>query len=221
MIAILGLKRVLILLVLVAVTAMLGALVYLYLEPQVTKADRALSSAKSNESKVRNDLADIEDEFARLETQRSEFEQLRASGFFSNQSRRDAEVVFIAAKQASGVNDAIVTVKPGKVVENEEAAKASQVLLESEIEVVLVAIDDIDILAYVTYLETKFPGHLMINSFSVARKSNISDTILRAIASGVNPGLVEGNLKMTWRTMVSREAYLSSPPQDNQGGTFQ
>lgn len=220
MIAILGVKRVAILLSLIVLTAGLGALVYLYLGPELTKVERALSTAKSNETKVRNDLADIEEEFARLETQRGEFESLKADGFFSNQSRRDAEAVFLAAKEISGVNEAVVTVKPGKVVENEEAAKASQVLLESEIEVVLMAIDDIDVLAYVAYLEKSFPGHLTINNFSVARKSNISDTILRAIAGGINPALVEGNLKMTWRTMVSREAYLSAPPQDTQGGTF-
>lgn len=220
MIAILGLKRVAILMALVALTAVLGALVYLYLTPQVTNAERQLSSAKSAESQVRNDLADIEEEFARLATQQGEFEQLKADGFFSNQSRRDAEAVFVAAKAASGVNDAIVTVKPGKVVENEEAAKAAQVLLESEISVTLTAVDDIDMLAYVAYLEKSFPGHLMINSFSVARKSNISDTILRAIASGANPALVEGDLQMTWRTMVSRDAYLSAPPAENEGGTF-
>jgi hypothetical protein len=220
MIAILGLKRVAVLLALAVLTALLGAIVFLYLEPQMTKTERALSSSKSAESKVRNDLADIEEEFLRLETQRDEFEQLQAQGFFSNQSRRDAESVFLAAKTASGVNDAVVTVRPGRVVENEVAANASQVLLESEIDIKLSGIDDTDLLAYVSYLEKYFPGHLMINSFSVARKSNISDTILRAIASGSNPGLVEGDLKMTWRTMVSRDEYLSAPQNNNEGGTF-
>lgn len=220
MINILGFKRVMILLVLFAINVMLGAVVYMYLQPEIEKTTRTLASEKASENEVRNDLADIELEFAQLETQRGEFEILRQRGFFSNQSRRQAEAIFLEAKLQSEISEAIVSVKPGKVVEDEIAAKADHVLLESEIEIDFKAIDDIDVLAYISYLEKYFPGHLSITMLSITRKANISDTILRAIASGASPGLVEGKLVMIWRTMVSRADYLSgdATAEQNEGG---
>lgn len=219
MIAVLGIKRLSILLALIVLNAGMAAVVYMYLAPELKKAERTLSSEKSKESKVRGDLADIEVEFQQLDSQRNEFDVLRERGFFSNQNRREAEAVFLAAKAQSGVGEAIVSVRPGKVVENEIAAKADHVLLESSIDVNLKAIDDIDIVSYVSFLEKNFPGHLTIDRFTVTRRANISDTILRAIAGGNTPGLVEGQLMMTWRTMVSREGYLTAPTS-TQGGTF-
>lgn len=213
MINVLGFKRIVIVLFLLAVNALLAALLYLYLVPELTQVERLVRTEKSAENELRSDIASIQAEFDQLEIQQADYEKLREDGFFSNQSRRDAQVVFTAAKDYSGVTEASVTVRSGLVVENEEASKAEQVLLESPISIEFTSVDDIDIYEYMNYLSQAFPGYLTIEGFSINRNANISDTMLRAIASGSSPPLVGGRVEMIWRTMVSREDYLASSAQ--------
>lgn len=211
MIDVLGFKRIMIVVFLLAVNAMLAAILYLYLVPELTAVERLVRSEKAAESEVRADIASILDEFEQLENQQDAYEALREDGFFSNQSRRDAQAVFTAAKDYSGVTEANVTVRSGLVVENEDASKADQVLLESPVSIEFKSVDDTDIYEYINYLEQAFPGYLSVEEFNITRNANISDTMLRAISTGATPPLVGGRLQLTWRTMVSREDYYASP----------
>ena len=211
MIRVLGYKRIAILMFLVAVNVIFAALLYLYLVPELKSTERDMRKAKAAESAVRDDIANIQTEFSQLEMQQERFEGLKADGFFSNQSRRDAQAVFTAAKAYSGVTEAVVSVKSGVVVEDQDAAKAEQVLLESPVSIEFTGVDDADIFEYINYLEQVFPGYLSVEKMSLSRNANISDTMLRAIAAGRNPPLVSGSISMVWRTMVSRDDYLNAP----------
>lgn len=214
MIDVLGFKRIVIVLFLLAVNGLLAALLYLYLVPETKSVERQVRTERAAENEVRSDIASIRAEFDQLEIQQGTYEALREDGFFSNQSRRDAQAVFTAAKAYSGVTEANVTVRSGLVVENDEANKADQVLLESPISIEFVGVDDIDIYEYMNYLDQKFPGYLSVEEFSINRNANISDTMLRAIASGASPSLVAGRVNFIWRTMVSREDYLANSVQE-------
>jgi DNA-binding protein H-NS len=214
MIGVLGFKRIMIVLFLVAVNALLAAALYLYLVPELSSMERKVRAERAAESEVRTDIANIQAEFDQLETQQDAYETLREDGFFSNQSRRDAQVVFTEAKAYSDVTEANVTVRSGLVVEDENAAKADQVMLESPVSINFTSVDDIDIYEYIHYLEQVFPGYLSVESFNLNRNANISDTMLRAIATGATPPLVTGSVELTWHTMVSREDYFASPEQE-------
>lgn len=214
MIDVLGFKRIVIVIFLLAVNGLLAALLYLYLVPETKSVERQVRTERAAENEVRSDIASIRAEFDQLEIQQGTYEALREDGFFSNQSRRDAQAVFTAAKAYSGVTEANVTVRSGLVVENDEANKADQVLLESPVSIEFVGVDDIDIYEYMNYLDQKFPGYLSVEEFSINRNANISDTMLRAIASGASPPLVAGRVNFIWRTMVSREDYLANSVQE-------
>lgn len=219
MIAVLGLKRILVVLCLVALNCALAGGLYLYLVPEVQKAEKEIRTVRSKETAVRGDIDNIQLEFEQLAKQQNEYEALRSDGFFTNQSRRHAQEVFLAAKQYSGVMDARVNVKPGAVVANEHAQKADQVMLESPVQIDFTSVDDTDIYEYIYYLDQVFPGYLSVNSVNISRKSSLNETILRAIATGVKPPLVEGTISLTWRTMVSKADYASS--LDQQAGGMQ
>ncbi|MFN3700337.1 MAG: hypothetical protein ACK4VI_02310 [Alphaproteobacteria bacterium] len=214
---VLGFKRLAIISFLVAVNIVSAASIYLYLEPEIERLTRAERSERSKENELKNNIDALLKEFDAFDGQKNLYEQLSRRGFFSNQNRQDARGVFQEAKEISGVSDAVVNVRPGVVSENQIAAKAGQVLLESQIVLQIKAVDDVDIYAYLAYLDRYFPGHLTIQGMFLRRNSNISDTILRAIAGGANPDLVHADINLIWRTMVSREAYLSSPEASSQG----
>ncbi|MFP4312908.1 MAG: hypothetical protein ACLFR0_01165 [Alphaproteobacteria bacterium] len=204
MIKILGARRILLLLILLALNGVFGATVYMYLQPQLKKEEINLRTAKSQEQQVRSDISDLQLEFDQLEEQRDAFRALQADGFFSNQSRRQVEDVFLQAKQASGILTATVNVRPGEVIEDEDAAKAGYVLLKSPISIRFEGIDDTDVYIYLDYLEKNFPGYLSVEDIYIRRVANVNDTILRAIAGGSKPAMVDGRLELNWTTMVER-----------------
>lgn len=217
MIKVLGAKRIMVILALIAINALFAAVVYMYLEPQLKKEERVLRAAKGKENQTRADISNLQLEFDQLEEQQDEFDRLKADGFFSNQSRRQVQQIFLDAEQKSGVVKATVNVKSGSVKEDEEAAKADHVILESPIDITLRSIDDTDVYFYLNYLEQNFPGHITITDLYMRRVANVSDTILRAIIDGAKPGMVEATISLNWQTMVERGDFVDSP-DGNAGG---
>ncbi len=211
MINIIGARRLLTLFVLVLVNAALAYAVYMVIQPETEAVQTALNAAKSKESTTRQDIANLELEFAQLAKQQAEFDTLKSDGFFSTQSRKDAQKLFLDAERESGIISATVNVKPGAVFENEEAKKAEHVLLVSPVDIMIKAVDDTDIYKYIYLLEQSFPGHISTKNLVMTRKGQINDTTLRAIASRSNPPLVEANLSMTWRTMVPAADFVETP----------
>ena len=220
MIRVLGTKRIIVLFSLIAVNCALAAFVFMYAQPELKASERTLRSLKSKESQTRSDITNLQMEFDQLEDQQAEFDTLKNDGFFSNQSRRDAQAVFLKAEKESGVLEATVSVKPGEIVEDEEAKKAEYVLLESEVNVALKGIDDRDVYVYLDKLQDNFPGHLSVEKVTMRRLANVSETILRAIAGGQKPPLVEARISLLWRTMVERSDVVDVQNQNNnaQGG---
>lgn len=203
MIKILGTKRIVILFALIALNGALAATVFMYLQPEVTKEELTLKGAKAKESKTRKEISELQLEFDQLEEQQDEFNVLKNDGFFSNQDRQQVQTVFTKAEIDSGVLSAKVSVARGSINQDEEdATKADHVLLESPVTISLTAIDDTEIYAYIDYLEKNFPGHITLKNLYMRRTANVNDTILRAIAGGAKPALVEANLDMIWRTMI-------------------
>lgn len=217
MIKVLGTRRILIIMTLLGLNGLFAAVAYGYLQPQLKKEEKVLRSAKSKESQVRADISNLQLEFDQLEEQQDEFNSLKQDGFFSNQSRRQVEQVFLDAETNSGVLKATVNVKPGVVTENEDANKADHVLLESPISISIQSIDDTDVYVYLDYLQKNFPGYLAVEDVYMRRLGNVSDTILRAIAGGSEPALVEAKVEMLWSTMVERGTVMDAPSEE-QGG---
>ena len=217
MIKILGTKRIIILFALIALNSLLAATVFMYLQPEVAKEEMTLRSAKAQESKTRKEISDLQLEFDQLEEQQDEFNVLRDDGFFSNQDRQNVQNVFTLAEMTSGVLNAKVSVARGTInQEEEDATKADHVLLESPVSISLSAIDDTEVYAYIDYLEKNFPGHITLTNLYMRRTANVNDVILRAIANGAKPPMVEANLDFVWRTMIESK-YVVDIEKDQAG----
>ena len=208
MIDILGIQRILMLAVLVAVNAVLAAGVYMYLIPENVAKQREKNSIQGQVSTVRADIDRMQVEFEQLEEQRAEFEALDADSFFKNQSRREAELVFNSAQKRSGVSKAVAKIEAGKIEDNEEAQKAEHKVLRSPMSVELQAMDDISVLHYIHLIEQEFPGHVSVENIEIKRQGDVNKTILNAIGSGKNPPLVSANVDMVWRTMIPEASII-------------
>lgn len=202
MIDILGIKRVILLLVLVGINALLAAVVYLYLTPEVVKKERSYSSLSSEIGRISGDVQRMQIEFDQLEEQQASFKELEADGFFRNQSRRMAIDVFNEIQEKSNVSTAIASIQAGVIEDNEDAQKASYKVLKSPIQVKIESLDDVDVMNYLFLVDNYFPGHVSIEKIKLSRESDVSGTVLRGIASGANPPLVKAEVDMVWRTMI-------------------
>ena len=158
MIETIGKFRVLVLGVLIIVNALAALAYYMYLEPENKKISSQLSTAKNNVTTTTNDLAAIRADFDDLESKQEEFQGLRDTGFFGDQSRRVAEEAFEEIRVKSGVINAIVTLSPARQAANEIAKKAEHAVLESPMTIKIEALDDADVYRYIYLVQEYFPG---------------------------------------------------------------
>jgi hypothetical protein len=215
MINIIGTRRLLILVSLFALNLALGALVYLFLIPQKLNKERELKGVQSSISTLQTDIDRMQIEFEQLEAQQERFVALKKKGFFSNQRRRDAEIVFESIQRKAGVVSAVASVLAGSIENNEEAQKADYKVLVSPVKIRIEAIDDVDIYKYIYLLSTYFPGHMTVDKIDLQRNANVSGTVLRSIAGGVNPALVQADVELMWRTMIPKDQVIGGEQDEN------
>jgi len=202
MIQVLGIKRIIVLVILVAMNAALAAGVYMYVQPEKLKKQRQLSSMKSKVSQVRNDIDRIQVEFRQLEEQQEEFDRLKESGFFTKQERNKAQRIFEDIQTRSKVVSAVASIDRGSLEKNDESDKAEHVMLVSPVKVTIEALDDIDVFRYLYLLKQSFPGHMQLEKVNLERRGNITNPVLRSIVSGKNPELVKASIELTWWSMI-------------------
>ncbi len=202
MIGVIGLKRLVVLLVFIAINACLAASIYLYFTPEQKSKEVRERSLRNQLRSVQSDIDRVQLEFEQLDQQQDEFDLLKERGFFSMQSRSDAKKMFSLLQNKSNVISAVVSVKPGTVVDDEEAAKAKHKVLVSPIKIKIEAFDDGDLYRYIDLLEKEFPGHVSIDSLEIERVRDVNAAVLRAISSGANPVMIKANIILSWRSMV-------------------
>lgn len=202
MIKVIGAKRVVILGVLVVLNAATAALTYLYMVPEAGASEKRLRTLRGENQTTSADIERMQIEFEQLDQQQDKFDALKADGFFKAQVRSVAKKLFKDIQDESRVVSAVAAVRPGSIEENEEAKKSNYKVLVSPVDIQIQAFDDGDIFNYLYILEQKFPGHLAIDKISMQRATDISGPVLRAIATGANPVLINANVKFSWRTMI-------------------
>ncbi len=205
MINVIGLKRLVILVLFVVINATLGATIHLYLLPELNDSEGHERRMRSQVRQVRADIDRLQMEFEQLDQQQGRFDDLKKKGFFSIQSRSDAKKMFSRLQDKSRVISAVVSVKPGFIVDNDEAQKAKHKVLLSHIAVEIEAFDDVDVYRYIDLLDKEFPGHVSVDSLEMERTRDVNAAVLRAISSGANPVMVKASMKLSWRTMVSED----------------
>ncbi|MCC6598182.1 MAG: hypothetical protein IT559_05295 [Alphaproteobacteria bacterium] len=205
MIGVLGTKRVLAIILLLALNVILAMAIHMYLVPRQVQQGKDLRGLQGEISTIEGDISRMKVEFSQIETQKEEYERLEKRGFFKDQNRRDAENVFSHIQKFSGVNVAVANISAGIIEENAEAKKARQRILTSPVKIRMEAVDDIDLFHYLFLLNNYFPGHITVEKVSFKRESDVTGTVLRSIATGTNPPLVTAEVDVLWRTMIPDE----------------
>lgn len=206
MVDILGVKRLAILAILAGINLIIAGVAYGFLAPQVTKMQRQLRSVTSQLNTVRSDLGNIRVEFDQLEDQQDQFEALKEKKFFDLSVRSKMDEYLTEAETLSQV-----TVGPGlsisapSFVDDMNAAKSDSVLAVSQAKFNISALTDRDIFRYIWELENSLPGYMALQSVILERKTNISRTVLQAVAANENPEIISANIEGNWILMIPKE----------------
>ena len=204
MINILGKKRVFFLSLFLLINAVLGLLIFFYLLPEKQDSETKLRAVSAQFSTVQQDLANIKLDLEKLQQQQGFFEELNRRGFFNFQGRQEARDVLQGLDDQAEIIFSKVSIGAGEISEHVEAAKADYVVLESPVSISIEAVDDVDVFNYLHLLNNVFPGHISVDEFVIKRELDVSGGVLRAIASGERPKMVDGRIQMMWRTMIPR-----------------
>ncbi len=202
MIQVIGIKRFLILMVLICANGALAASLYMYTIPEKANTERRLSLLRGQVNTIQSDIDRMQIEFDQLDQQQALFDELEEKGFFSNQVRSEAKELFSKIQDESKVISAVVSVKSGLVVDDKEAQKANHKILLSPVEIAIQSFDDGSIYDYISLVQEQLPGHLSLDEITMQRLQDVNAPVLRAIASGASTPLVGAKVKMSWRTII-------------------
>jgi len=203
MIRVLGAKRIVVLLVLIAVNVLLAAMVYGFIMPEKVKMQMNLNGLTRAIGVVGRDISHLQIEFDQLEDQQALYEELEKDGFFRGQNRRQAQDLLERVQAESQVISAVASIRPGEVEDHEEAEKANYKILVSPINLDIESMDDVGVYRYLYLVEKVFPGHIMVNSIEMERNQNLNAAVLRAVALGESPALIKAHVELSWRTMIA------------------
>lgn len=215
MIGIIGIKKVIVLLILVGLNIGLASIINFYGYPEKSRTDSSLINLRSEISSVQADIDRIQIEFEQLDKQQKQFDALKASGFFSNQLRSVAKNKFKEIQTETNVISAVASVMPGKIEGNEEADKAKHKLIVSRIAIDIRAFDDLDVYRYVDKVQKSFPGMVSLEKLTMVRTKDVNGPVLRAIAAGEYPELIKASVELNWRTMVPEDQISAEDNEEN------
>ena len=202
MIDVLGIKRIVILVMLVAVNGFLVFLLTNVLAPQKQVQETELRGVRGQLATVTKDLNDIQVEFSLLEEQRENFQKLEAKRFFEQQDRRRAQELLEAIQDRSRVLSAKAMIGSGDLQDNYEATRAAHKILSSPLEIEIAAMDDTDVIRYLWLLEHKFPGYIDVQTLSIERLKTVDRELLQSITAGQTPEIVKAKMTANWKTMI-------------------
>jgi hypothetical protein len=205
MIGVIGVKRILILVILIALNAGLGAAAYLYVMPENQRLEGTLNSTRAQISTKRAEAQSLREDFQQIEAQRERFEALQDAGFLSDQNRLVARRRIISIQQYTKVLSAAYDIKSAEIEENVFAEEIGYAVLDSPVDIRVEAIDDVDFYNFIYWMENAFPGHISIETMRIRRDLDVNDNTLRSIGTGNPVALINGDVEFSWRTIVPEE----------------
>lgn len=198
-----GLKRALILAVLLSVNLLFAAGYFLWVEPSRAQAEQDLKSINGAISGLYGKIDSIKAELAEFKKNEPLYQKLKNGGFFSEQERfgvsRDMERV----RLLSGVKRFSFLIDDVKEVQDADAAAAEMRIIRSRIQVdKVVSLLDVDFYQLLDVMQSQFPTHVRVDNFELTRATALTPDALYRISAGETVPLVNAKGTFDWMTMV-------------------
>lgn len=208
-----GVKRTLILAILLAINLAIAAVFFLQISPMRDDANAKLNAINGEIAEQSQKISNIKSDLDTFNKTLPDYQKLQTKGFTLNQDRfrmsRDLDDV---RKKASLAGFSF-TINDVKKVENPDALAAQMQLIDSRIKIEnVVSLLDLNIYDFVDLMATDFPAHLRVQSFEITRKSPLDAAALAHIAKKEPVNLISATAQFDWLTIVPKQEQNGASP---------
>jgi hypothetical protein len=202
-----GVKRALMLAILLAVNLAIAGLYFFVIEPMRGRASTQLAGIESQINGLQSKIQNVKRELDDFKKNLPRYEELNKVGFFNNQDRFELRRHLDEVKAASAVGGFTYTVSEIKQLQSADASASKSRLINSRIEVKEVkTLVDSDFYAFIDAMLQNFPAHVRLHSFSVERKGELNNDTMRDLRTGKKQTVVEAGAAFDWFTIVPAPA---------------
>lgn len=198
-----GIKRTLILAILLAINLAIAGLYFFVIEPMRSGATVQLSSIEGEISGLQGKIQGVKRELADFKVNLPKYEELNAVGFFNAQDRFELMRNLDRVKDKAGLPGFPFDVTEIKEVSNSDAAASKSRLVYSRISIKeLPTLVDGDFYAFVDTMQQTFPAHVRLSSFEIARVNQMDAQLISDIRAKKKHTAMSAKVTFDWLTIV-------------------
>ncbi len=198
-----GIKRALILAILLAINLAVAGLYFFVIEPMRSNATVQLSSIEGEISGLQSKIQNVKRELDDFKQNLPRYEQLNKVGFFNNQDRFELMRHLDAVKTESGLVGFPFDVTEVRELPSTDAAASQSRLVYSRISLKdLPTMVDIDFFRFVDVMMGTFPAHIRLNTFSIKRVPNLDTAFLTQVRKQEKISAIDAQATFDWMTIV-------------------
>jgi hypothetical protein len=200
-----GLKRAIILAVLLAINVAIAAVYFLQVMPMAEESQRKLDEVSGQIASTGQKISSIKADLETFKVTLPQYKELERKGFMLPQDRfrmsRDLDTVRLKAELA-GFKFTITDIKR---VENPDIDPTSMQLVYRRIRVDNVeSLLDINFFNFIDAMQTDFPAHTRFQSFQIRRKDPLNGAALVKIQKREKVDLITAEAQFDWLTVIPK-----------------
>lgn len=214
-----GIKRALILAILLAINLAIAGIYFFMIEPMRSRSMVSLQQVEGQIGGLQSKISNVKKELEDFKRDKPRYEELNAVGFFNTQDRfqmgRDLDKV----QTASGLPGFAYSISEIKEIPNKDAASSKSRLISSRIEVTnALALVDEDFFRFIDVMTKQFPAHVRLEAFSVMRNKELSADTLGRLRKGDLATVIDAKASFDWLTIVPADPAELKKADKKRGG---
>lgn len=202
---VLGLKRLIILGVLLAIAGGQAAALNLYFMDRNKELRRDIRSTRSKANTISDDANTLRNDYELISKQQVFVDLLEKDNFISQQNRLEARNKIADIQGVTDILSASFSIASAQEVENPEMAEVNHTILSSRMTFQVTATSDVALYHFAYWIEQSFPGHIVLTGIDLERERKLDNNILKTMTQRGRLPLVKGTLNYLWRTITPVE----------------
>ncbi len=217
MIKMIGIKRLILLGILLGINIALVVAYFFVVEPMRSSAQEKSDGISADITSLQGKIQNTKQDLADFKRDLPKFKELQGKGFMSTQDRFQLSRDLNDVRNAAALAGFSFTVDDIKKVDNAEAQAAQEQLILSRLTVDNVtSILDLNFYDFIDKMQSMFPAHVRVENFSIERKDPVTQATLQKIAAKQPVSLFTAKATFDWLTMILLPPPAAATPPGGQ-----
>lgn len=197
-----GRKRLVILLVVLAIAAILGGVWQKVMLPRSEAGANEKSAIDSERSRLQRELEALPIKYQELLDNERKYEELLKSSFVSTQDRIAARARIDAVRVAAGLRGISYTIAPVENAKHPEQDGVDGTLSLSRIKVEMRGLSDIEMRDFIHSMRRDFGGLVTLRAIEFKREKPLTQDNLEQLKNGKPVDFILGKADFDWYTII-------------------